>query len=103
MSSTNDRPTGRPRTIDPDAVSLVALRLFDDQGFDAVSMDDVAAAAGVTKLIVYRHFESKEALYRSVLERVFERQVTLFMENLASGLEAGGATPPATIARRCCW
>ncbi len=49
MSSTSDRPTGRPRTIDPAAVSLVALRLFDEQGFDAVSMDDVAAAAGISR------------------------------------------------------
>ena len=55
-------------------------------------MEDVAAAAGVTKLIVYRHFEAKEGLYRAVLERVFERQVALFVENMAAGLEAGGAT-----------
>ena len=55
-------------------------------------MDDVAAAAGVTKLIVYRHFDAKEALYRAVLERVFDRQVELFVANMAHGLEAGGAT-----------
>jgi AcrR family transcriptional regulator len=35
-------------------------------------MDDVAAACGVTKLILYRHFESKEELYREILLRVFE-------------------------------
>lgn len=33
-------------------------------------MEDVAAEAGVTRLIVYRHFASKEELYRAVLERV---------------------------------
>jgi AcrR family transcriptional regulator len=36
-------------------------------------MDDVAAACGVTKLILYRHFESKEELYREILEQVFHR------------------------------
>jgi AcrR family transcriptional regulator len=36
-------------------------------------MDDVAAEAGVTKLIVYRHFDSKEELYRSVLDGVNAR------------------------------
>jgi AcrR family transcriptional regulator len=36
-------------------------------------MEDVAAASGITKLIVYRHFESKEELYRAVLEQVSVR------------------------------
>ncbi len=36
-------------------------------------MDDVAAACGITKLIVYRHFESKEELYREILEQVFHQ------------------------------
>ncbi|ROP74573.1 TetR family transcriptional regulator [Curtobacterium sp. PhB115] len=67
MSSTSDRPTGdrltgRPRTIDPDAVSLVALRLFDERGFDTVSMDDVAAAAGVSRRSLFRLFPNKAAL-----------------------------------------
>ena len=74
------------------AILRAASRVFAQSGFAATSMEDVAGAAGVSKLIVYRHFASKEALYRSVLERVFERQVTLFVENMAAGLEAGGAT-----------
>jgi AcrR family transcriptional regulator len=36
-------------------------------------MEDVAAACGITKLIVYRHFGSKEELYRAILQRVFDR------------------------------
>jgi AcrR family transcriptional regulator len=35
-------------------------------------MDDVAAACEVTKLIVYRHFASKEELYREILQQVFD-------------------------------
>lgn len=56
------RSTGRPRTIDPEAVSLVALRMFDEQGFDAVSMDDVAVAAGVSRRSLFRLFPSKADL-----------------------------------------
>jgi AcrR family transcriptional regulator len=46
---------------------------FARTGFAATSMDDVAAEAGVTKLIVYRHFDSKEELYRAVLDAVNDR------------------------------
>lgn len=41
------------------------------RGFDATSMDDVAQAAGISRLIVYRNFESKEDLYRAVLTTVW--------------------------------
>jgi AcrR family transcriptional regulator len=47
-------------------------------------MDDVAAAAGVSRLIVYRHFESKEALYRAVLDAVGSR----LRDEFLAGLEA---------------
>lgn len=50
-----------------------AAAAFARTGFAATSMEDVAAATGVTKLIVYRHFDSKEQLYRAVLERTAGR------------------------------
>ena len=46
-----------------------AGRLFGDHGYDATRLDDVAAAAGVTKPILYRHFPDKQALYLALLER----------------------------------
>ena len=46
-----------------------AGRLFGEQGYDAARLDDIAAAAGVTKPILYRHFETKEALYLALLAR----------------------------------
>jgi AcrR family transcriptional regulator len=63
-------------------------------------MEEIATTAGVTKLIVYRHFPNKEALYRAVLEQVFERQVELFFDNLARGQQAEGTTRALlTVAR----
>jgi AcrR family transcriptional regulator len=50
-----------------------AASVFLDGGYDGTSMEQVADAAGVTRLIVYRVFESKEALYRAVLVSVTER------------------------------
>ena len=63
-----------------------AAAAFAGSGFAATSMEDVAEACGVTKLIVYRHFDSKEDLYRAILQRVFDRQA----EELVRGLEQPG-------------
>ena len=46
-----------------------AGRLFGERGFDGTRLDDVAAAAGVTKPIVYRHFAAKQDLYLALLAR----------------------------------
>jgi AcrR family transcriptional regulator len=46
-----------------------AGRLFGERGFDGTRLEDVAAAAGVTKPILYRHFGDKERLYLALLER----------------------------------
>ena len=48
----------------------VALAAFSDGGFHGTSMDDVAAAAGVTKPVLYQHFGSKRALYLQLLDDV---------------------------------
>ena len=47
-----------------------AATAFVSGGFDGTSMEDVAEQAGVTRLIVYRIFATKEDLYRAVLESV---------------------------------
>lgn len=95
MSSTNDRPTGRPRTIDPDAVSLVALRLFDEQGFDSVSMDDVAAAAGISRRSLFRLFPSKAALVWGGLDE--------FATRFTEALRARPADEPSATALRAAY
>jgi AcrR family transcriptional regulator len=45
-----------------------AYRLFRRQGYNRVSMDDIAAAASVTKRTLYHHFTSKDELLANVLE-----------------------------------
>jgi AcrR family transcriptional regulator len=46
-----------------------AGRLFGEHGYEGTRLDDVAAAAGVTKPILYRHFDDKTALYLALLAR----------------------------------
>lgn len=58
-------PTAERRALIVEA----AGRLFGERGFAATRLDDVAAAAGVTKPILYRHFESKRDLYLALLAR----------------------------------
>ena len=48
----------------------VALDTFSAGGFHGTSMDEVAAAAGVTKPVLYQHFGSKRALYVELLNDV---------------------------------
>lgn len=52
-----------------------AAQAFSLDGFVATSVDEVAKQAGITKLIVYRHFDSKADLYRSILDEVTGRLV----------------------------
>jgi AcrR family transcriptional regulator len=54
----------------------VALSLFAEHGYAATTMDDIAEAAGVTKPLVYQHFESKRALYLELMD-VFSRQLVV--------------------------
>jgi len=56
-----------------------AGRLFGERGYDGTRLDDVAAAAGVTKPMVYRHFASKKALYMALLEK-HEADLPSFLE-----------------------
>ncbi|MGH9017386.1 MAG: TetR/AcrR family transcriptional regulator [Acidimicrobiales bacterium] len=77
-----------------------AARAFAASGFAPTSMDDVADACGVTKLIVYRHFASKEELYREILQQVFEHLGEELRIELAEPTHAGlGPRTLLTVAR----
>lgn len=55
---------GRPKDLAKRAAILeAAKRMFVQHGFDRVSMDQVAAEAGVSKLTVYSHFGDKDSLF----------------------------------------
>jgi AcrR family transcriptional regulator len=48
----------------------VAVDVFAERGFHSTSMDEVAEAAGVTKPVLYQHFDSKRELFLELLEDV---------------------------------
>lgn len=52
-----------------DRILKMAYQLFYERGFTRISMDAVAARAGITKRTLYNHFESKDALFGEMLKR----------------------------------
>ena len=63
MSSEAPKPRrGRPVTTDPTSVSLAALKLFAKRGIETVTMDEVAANAGISRSNLFRLFPSKAAV-----------------------------------------
>lgn len=55
-----------------EAIIAGAASAFARAGYSGTSMADISRSVGVSHLIVYRHFESKEVLYEAVLERALE-------------------------------
>lgn len=47
----------------------VAADLFSRKGFNGSTTREIAAAAGVTEAIIFRHFETKEQLYTAIIDR----------------------------------
>ena len=47
----------------------IARELFGSRGYDAVSIEEIASAAEVSKPVVYEHFGGKEGLYQVIVDR----------------------------------
>ncbi len=80
MTLALEKPAGRSRVGLSDrkreAILTGAKAVFLKHGFGDASMDEVASAAGVSKMTVYRHFGSKEDLFAGVITELCQRIVT---------------------------
>lgn len=68
----------------------VSVQVFARNGFHSTSMNDVAEAAGVTKPVLYQHFDSKQDLYLALLDEAGNRlrsAITMAVSGAASGKE----------------
>lgn len=66
-----------------DAIVSSVNRLLAEKGFEAMTVDEVAADVGIAKASLYKHFTSKEELAAAAMVRVLERALA-FTEILAA-------------------
>ncbi len=62
----------------------VSRRMFAERGFDATSIEEIAAAAKISKPVVYEHFGDKESLYAIVVDREITLLMSMMTESLTS-------------------
>ncbi|RDH77091.1 mycofactocin system transcriptional regulator [Mycolicibacterium moriokaense] len=81
MRPNSEHRVGRRRSTTWDHLSNVAIDLFADRGFDSVSVDDVAHAAGIARRTLFRYYPSKNALpwgdFDAHLERMRDQLAAL--------------------------
>lgn len=81
------------------AIVRAASALFARDGFAAVGMDDIGAAAGVTGPAIYRHFESKAAVLAAVIDAIIDAVSDVDAPDVqAADIEARGASASASAA-----
>src|SRR5580704_10117392 len=84
----SSRPPRRRR--DPDRkerILVAAAALGAQRGFDAISMADIGAEAGIVGSGIYRHFDSKTAILVAMADRVMDRLMKAAGEIIAAGLD----------------
>lgn len=101
-STTASAPRRLRREERREQILVAATKAFAGSGFAATSVDEIAAQAGVTRVVLYRHFDSKGDLYQAVLDRMcdqVEEHVPLpagmFTEDAVDGLLAAAAESSA--------
>ncbi len=79
------RPTAPDHDEKAAAVLAAAGQVFAQRGYEATSIEELAARADVSKPVVYEHFGGKEGLYAVVVDREMQR----LLDRFASALSAG--------------
>src|SRR5688572_12231203 len=62
----------------------IGRKLFAAKGFEGTSVEEIAAAAGVSKPVIYEHFGGKEGLYAVVVDREIDALLSAITATLTS-------------------
>jgi len=76
-----------------------AMLVFRRHGFRRSSIEQAAEAAGLTRQALYHHFKSKEALFRAVLERLYENSLAAEIAAANAAEKAGGSLADILVAQ----
>jgi AcrR family transcriptional regulator len=85
--------TPRDRILD------AAMLVFRRHGFRRSSIEQAAEAAGLTRQALYHHFDSKEALFRAVVERVYQNALAAESAAAEAGEKAGSSLADILVAQ----
>jgi AcrR family transcriptional regulator len=66
----------RRKDARPQEILAAALAVFAERGFAAARMDDIASRARVSKGTIYLYFESKEAVFRALIQETLAKRVS---------------------------
>ena len=75
-----------------------AMLVFRRHGFRRSSIEQAAEAAGLTRQALYHHFESKEALFRAVIERLHEEALAAEIAAASAAENEGGSLADILVA-----
>ncbi|MGW7357754.1 TetR/AcrR family transcriptional regulator [Streptomyces sp. NPDC054802] len=75
-------------TYTPETLLTVAVRIFNERGYDGTSMEHLSKAAGISKSSIYHHVTGKEELLRRAVSRALD---SLFAVLEESGAQRGRA------------
>lgn len=76
--------TAKRDTYTPETLLTVAVRVFNERGYDGTSMEHLSKAAGISKSSIYHHVAGKEELLRRAVSRA--------LDGLFGILDEAGAT-----------
>ncbi|MEU5434109.1 TetR/AcrR family transcriptional regulator [Streptomyces sp. NPDC020719] len=83
--------TAKRDTYTPETLLTVAVRVFNERGYDGTSMEHLSKAAGISKSSIYHHVSGKEELLRRAVSRA--------IDGLFAVLDEAGATRGRAIER----
>jgi mycofactocin system transcriptional regulator len=103
--STTQRGRGRARSTSKEELGQIGLELFMERGFDVVTVDDIARAAGIGRRTFFRYFTSKndvpwgdfEALLESFATSLADADDVSMLDAIRVAVRAFNTVPEAEI------